>query len=404
MAGLINKRPKYPAIEEPGNIAGVSDELKLQTLGHNLSERVKELNCLYGISRLFEHDNISADEILREAVSLIPPAWQYPGITCARIKLEDREFKTANFCETAWRQAQNITVNGKQFGIIEIFYLEEEPEYDEGPFLKEERNLLQVVAERLGHIVEHKIAEKNLRLLYQRERVLHEKLQSEMQRRIDLTRKLIHELKTPLTSLMASSQMLYDEEQNPRMRRLVKHICEGAGNLNNRIEELHDVTRGELGKLKVNLKQVDINQLLHSLLEGVRALFLQSDMIIGLEIKEKLPAVQADPDRIRQVLLNLINNACKYARSGKKIIIKAKQAQDAVIIEVRDFGPGIPVNKQSQLFDNAYYLSEQEDLSGGLGIGLILCKMLVELHNGKIWLKSRAGKGSSFFFTIPVKE
>ncbi len=114
--------------------------------------------------------------------------------------------------------------------------------------------------------------------------------------------------------------------------------------------------------------------------------------------------IKADPDRIRQVILNLINNACKYAKSGRKVIIKARREKDSILIEVKDFGPGMTQKKQKTLFDPTYQLSDRDDLSGGLGIGLILCKMLVELHGGQLWLKSQIGKGTRVFFTIPIKK
>ena len=104
---------------------------KVGTLSHDLSERVKELNCLYGISRLFETGYNSLDEAMQAVVALIPPAWQYPEVTCARIKLKNAEFKTGNFKETEWKQSQNIVVNGKRFGALEVYYLVEKPESEE---------------------------------------------------------------------------------------------------------------------------------------------------------------------------------------------------------------------------------------------------------------------------------
>ncbi len=381
-----------------------TDEDKLRALTHALSERVKELNCLYGISRLVDNPSLSLDDILQGVVNLIPPAWQYPSITCARIRIKNGVFSSSNFKPTPWSQIQEINVNGKSSGLLEVCYLEEKPGSDEGPFLKEERNLLNVIAERLGHIVEQKSAEENARILYQREKKLRQKLQSEMRVRIDFTRKLIHELKTPLTSLIATSQLLYDETRGSKLEKLAGYIWEGANNLNSRIEELHDVTRGEIGTLKLHLKRVNIEQLLHSIEEETRALIQQCGMAMKLDCQGQLPEIDADPDRLRQIILNLINNACKYAREGKIIILKASWDQTRLMVEVRDFGPGIPVSRQRTLFDAGYQLAYHAEGSGGLGIGLALCKMLVELHSGRIWLKSKPGKGSSFFFTIPCNE
>jgi signal transduction histidine kinase len=376
----------------------------LHEIANNLTERVKELNCLYSISRLFENETLSIDDILQGVIDSVPSAWQYPEITCARIKLKNKVFVTERFRETIWKQAQHIVVNGKRFGSIEVHYIEEKPALDEGPFLKEERNLLYVIAERLGHTIERKIAESNVEFLYQRERELREKLQSEMRVRVDFTRKLIHELKTPLTSLIATSQLLYDETQGDRMGKLAKYIWDSANNLNIRINELQDVVRGETGILKLNLKPVDIKQLLQSLVDETQALAQQSGVSIELHVDGEIPDLYADPDRIRQVVLNLVNNSIKYAGEGRRIIIGANQKTDELQVEVRDFGPGISEKRQDKIFEPGYQQSHPEERSGGLGIGLALCRTLVELHGGRIWVKSKVGKGSRFIFTIPFKE
>jgi signal transduction histidine kinase len=376
---------------------------KLGILNHDLSERVKELNCLYGISRLFEGKNASIDDTLQSVVNLIPPAWQYPEITCSRIKLKKAEYKTSNFRETNWRQTQKIKVNGRQYGTVEVYYLDRKSESDEGPFLKEERNLLRVIAERLGILIESQIAKVNLESSYKRERELREKLQIEMNSKVDLTRKLIHELKTPLTSLIATSQLLYDEAKDKRLGKLARYILDGANNMNRRIEELHDVTRGEIGQLKLTLKKVNIVQFLNFILEEVQQLAKQNEMSVELKISEHLPEITIDPDRIHQVILNLINNAFKYAREGKKVTIRVTEQSGYIMIDVRDYGPGIPLEKQGTLFEPGYQVAYREERSGGLGIGLSLCKLLVGLHGGKIWAKSRVGKGTSFIFTLPVK-
>jgi DNA-binding response OmpR family regulator/signal transduction histidine kinase len=128
-----------------------------------LRKRVKELDCLYGIAKLREMPGVSLAQMLRRIVDLLPPSWRYPEIACARIVLEDQDFKTKNFRETPWRQTSNIKAHGQPIGSVEVCYLEERPESDEGPFLKEERSLLDAVAERLGRIVERKRAEEVLR-------------------------------------------------------------------------------------------------------------------------------------------------------------------------------------------------------------------------------------------------
>jgi len=164
----------YPARDELGEllcIVGIAEdrteikqgEAALQQRTHDLGERVKELNCLYGISELVEKPDISLDDIFQGTVDLVPACWQYPEITCARAVVEGRKFTTESFQETNWRQTKDIIIRGKTIGSIEVCYLKEKPEIDEGPFLKEERSLINAVAERLGHIVKRIRAEEELR-------------------------------------------------------------------------------------------------------------------------------------------------------------------------------------------------------------------------------------------------
>ena len=139
---------------------------------HDSGERVKELNCLYGIANLVEQQDISLEEILQGIVDLIPPSWQYPEITCARVIIHGTELRTKKFRETIWKQSSDIKVRGEQSGVLEVYYLKEKPEIDEGPFLKEERNLINAIAGLTGRIVERKQAEESLRASEEKYRTL----------------------------------------------------------------------------------------------------------------------------------------------------------------------------------------------------------------------------------------
>ena len=138
---------------------------KLKKTAHDLGERVKELNCLYGISKILERKNITLEEILQAIINLVPPAWQYPEITCARIYYEQQEYKTDNFYKTNWFQTQEIFVSGEESGLIDVYYKEEKPEMDEGPFSKQERNLIDFIAERIGHIIERMKFKEQVKIL-----------------------------------------------------------------------------------------------------------------------------------------------------------------------------------------------------------------------------------------------
>jgi PAS domain S-box-containing protein len=130
-----------------------------------LAERVKELKCLYSISALVQKADSSLEKVIQDVVDMLPQGWQYPEVTCARVILDEKGFATANFRSTAWRQSSPILVNGEPSGRIEVCYLEERPECDEGPFLKEERKLIDDIARQLGGFVERQRAQEKLKHL-----------------------------------------------------------------------------------------------------------------------------------------------------------------------------------------------------------------------------------------------
>ena len=138
-------------------------ELEREQLIYQLNERVKQLNCIYGISNLINTPGITLDGILEGTVNIIPPSWKYPHITCVRLSFEGEEYKTENFKVTSWKLAGDIVVKGKKVGVLDIYYLEEKPDEDEGPFLLDERKLINAVTERLGHIIERKQSEEDLK-------------------------------------------------------------------------------------------------------------------------------------------------------------------------------------------------------------------------------------------------
>ena len=141
----------------------IASENEIKKYAHDLGERNKELNCLYSISKIVEIPDISLDEIVQRIVNIIPSAWQYPENICAKIILLKKEFKTENYKESTWKLSSDIIVKRKIAGKIEVCYLEQITDNDEGPFLKAEEILLNSITERLGRIVERKLAEDKIK-------------------------------------------------------------------------------------------------------------------------------------------------------------------------------------------------------------------------------------------------
>ena len=140
-----------------------ADKENLEKISRKLRGRVKELNCLYDISSSRESNDFSLDGILQVMVDFIPPACQYPEITCARIIFEGYEFTTNNFKDTGWKQSFNITVENKQIGILEVCRLEKKTELDKELFFEEEKSLIGAIAEIIARLVEREWAEAEIR-------------------------------------------------------------------------------------------------------------------------------------------------------------------------------------------------------------------------------------------------
>jgi len=140
----------------------VGNAYKRIKLEDTLKERIKELSCLYGVSNIIEKHNSDYNKILQGIVDLLPAAWQYPGITCAKIILNIEEFKTDNYKDMPWKQIAEIKIEHQRIGLIEIAYTKDMPVFDEGPFLKEERLLINVLAERISNAVKRIRAEEEL--------------------------------------------------------------------------------------------------------------------------------------------------------------------------------------------------------------------------------------------------
>ncbi len=257
----------------------------------------------------------------------------------------------------------------------------------------------------LGHVLditEREEAEKKLQQLYEQERQLRQELEAEVQRRIEFTHALVHELKTPLTPVLSSSDLLLSELKEEPWHSIALNIHRGASNLSNRIDELLDLARVEVGMLKVNPKAVDTISLLRGITDDVAALISSNKQTMVVALEPSLPMVWADEERLRQVVLNLLINASKFTPEGGKITLRANAKDSMLVVEVEDTGSGISEEEQKRLFQPYHrQMSDREHLSG-LGLGLALCRHLVELHGGKIWVNSRVGKGSTFGFSVPL--
>jgi PAS domain S-box-containing protein len=292
--------------------------------------------------------------------------------------------------ETGLRQKLTVQLDNRWFNIVA------DPVFDEnGRFIG--ATLI------FSDITESKLASEELQRLYQVEMELRHELEAKIKDRADFTRSLVHELKTPLTPVLASSELLVEELKEEPWRSLANNINIGAINLNRRIDELLDLARGEVGLLKLNPQQVDTTKLFQEIVTYMTPVATSNKQTLNTHLSP-LPIIWADEDRLRQVLLNILGNALKYTPAGGEIVLRAHAEDGNILVEVKDTGDGIDEEEQKQLFQAYHRLARDQEHFSGLGIGLALSKRLVELHGGKIWVQSQRGKGSTFAFSIPVKS
>ena len=237
----------------------------LSRLAHQLGERVKELNCLFGISDIVERGGGSLDQILQETVELLRLSWDHADVACARIVLGEEEFRSKQYGEPVSTQTTPILVYGEKAGTIEISYLEPRPPQDEGPFTSEERRLLNAVGERLGHIVERLTSEDRLRKKEEefRERMTHFTRVSTMG---EMASSIAHEVNQPLTAIATYAQACGRMVEGgmiepPELMEVLEQIGEEALRAGDIIHRL----RGLVQRRESERVECDIGQLLREI-------------------------------------------------------------------------------------------------------------------------------------------
>jgi two-component system sensor histidine kinase KdpD len=213
-----------------------------------------------------------------------------------------------------------------------------------------------------------------------------------------------HELRTPLATIKGNTSLLlehYDKLQPELIAEHLRDIEEETDKLTELISNLLQMSRIEAGTLHIQLERIDVVEIIRS--AAAAASVRHTSHPVRLESAVASCGVKGDPQRIEQVVANLIDNAAKYSPEGEPIIVQVQPGENEVVIAVIDLGPGIAPEHQERIFEHFYQIHEARD-SGrhGIGLGLAICRGLVEAQGGRIWVESAVGKGSTFCFTLPV--
>lgn len=223
--------------------------------------------------------------------------------------------------------------------------------------------------------------------------------------RSDLTAMVFHDLRAPLQNFKFSLATLkrFMPEDNPAIQQAFATAESNAVQLNRMISSLLDIQRLEGGDTIIHPKIVPVSRVVQSAVQQTRALVDASGLKLKLDVVDDLPILNVDPDMVRRVLTNLIENATKYATDGGAITIRLRTEGQMVRLVIADDGQGIPEEMLEQVFDK-FSRVKYKNAPHGVGLGLAFCKLAVEAHGGRIWVESKLGEGAAFNFTLPIYQ
>jgi len=286
--------------------------------------------------------------------------------------------------------------------------------------------VLGVVSRRLQAVstemAEAKRISRDLLQINQDLEVSQEQLKESSALKSEFVSHVSHELRTPLASMRLAIDNMLDgivETPDPRLRQYLFRLRENADRLSRLISNLLDLSRLEAGRIELNRAAIRIGDIINQAAETIRPLAAAKEIAITVESELPERETWVDPDRVHQIFINLLGNAVKFTPATGRINVSARlrtrlervnetldetgeSSASAIEVAIQDSGEGIPASEQEAIFDKFYQAQRRGPKVPGAGLGLAICKTLVELHGGRIWVESKIGQGSRFVFTLPV--
>ena len=340
-----------------------------------------------------------------------PPGWPLRVVLTSGAMLRIDDVSSG---ETAWSEAARdalrimdahsalfvpVRRQGQSIGAIALFHR------DIAAFTDQHVALLQTFADQAV------IAIENARLFQELEasnREIAEKsrqIEVASQHKSEFLANMSHELRTPLNAIIGFSEVLTERmfgELNEKQEEYLKDIYASGTHLLSLINDILDLSKIEAGRMELELTEFHLPTALDSALTLVRERAGRRSIALQMNIDSRLGQIQADERKVRQVVLNLLSNAIKFTPEGGCIEVAATSKDRLIEVSVSDTGVGIAPEDQEAVFAEFRQVGTADKKAEGTGLGLTLCRKFIELHGGRIWVKSREGVGSTFTFTIPV--
>src|SRR6266852_3047590 len=267
-----------------------------------------------------------------------------------------------------------------------------------GPFRDPEIGLLPTFANQAV------IAIENVRLFNEIENK-NRQLEVASQHKSEFLANMSHELRTPLNAIIGFSEVLTDRmfgELNEKQEEYRKDIYASGTHLLSLINDILDLSKIEAGRMELELTDFDLPTAIENALTLVRERAGRRSLALQMSVDERLGQVRADERKIRQVVLNLLSNAIKFTPEGGRIEVRAVPVDETVEVSVSDTGVGIAPEDLEAVFEEFRQVGTADKKAEGTGLGLALARKFIELHGGRIWVKSEPGTGSTFTFTLPL--
>lgn len=397
-AGLLQLESSHTDAFQP-NLVG-----SLERLGHTLGmamqqrrlqvalrERVKELLCLYGIAKLTAQPGASMNDILQGAVKLLPPALLYTDIAAARITVDADTYATPEFARAVHVIDAAVVVDRRTRGRVEVGYIEKRPDLDEGPFLSEERNLIDTFAREVSLIVEQKHAETEKYLL--QEQLRHADRLATLGQ---LAAGVAHELNEPLASILGFSQLSAKESGLvDQTRQDLDRIVNAALHAREVIRKLLVFAR-ETTPMRTEL---NVSELVEDGLFFLELRCKKAGIELIRNLSPSLPRLVADRSQLMQVLTNLVVNAVQAMPDGGRLTITTSPVGKYVQLTVEDTGSGMTDEVLKKAF-NPFFTTKAVDQ--GTGLGLSVVHGIVSAHGGTVKVESKVGHGTTLIVRLPA--
>ncbi len=217
-----------------------------------------------------------------------------------------------------------------------------------------------------------------------------------------------HELRTPMSAIKGYVQMVMKQTLGnitEEQKKALNIVLRNTDRLDHLIQDILDISRLESGTMKFIPEKTDIKTMVKETVETMQSSADLKHITINAEIEDEMPELTIDQERIKQVIINIISNAIKFSPDGSIINVQAKKDKNNILFGVQDFGRGIPEDKQKKIFETFYQVDSGMDRKfGGAGLGLAISRGIVLAHGGQIWADSIIGKGSTFYFTLPLRS